>query len=208
MSDSWGPAGPAGSGGSGSRFRRPLILAGVAAAALGSGAGVAVALTSGSTPPATSASPSAVAASPSPSGHRPPGRIFGSGRRPFGGPGLGFFGAVHGQIVVPKPGGGYQTVDIQQGTVTAVSSTSITLKSADGFTKTYTVTSSTLVNAQRSGIGSIKAGNKAVVFATQSGAVATASRITDLTLLPHVFPFGQRGVTPPSPSASPGGTAG
>src|SRR6266487_2947875 len=223
MSDSWGPAGPAGSGGSGSRFRRPLILAGVAAAALGSGAGVAVALTSGSTPPATSASPSAVAASPSPSGHRPPGRIFGSGRRPFGGPGffrgpagaiagplggLGFFGAVHGQIVVPKPGGGYQTVDIQQGTVTAVSSTSITLKSADGFTKTYTVTSSTLVNAQRSGIGSIKAGNKAVVFATQSGAVATASRITDLTLLPHAFPFGQRGVTPPSPSASPGGTAG
>src|SRR6266702_2894109 len=153
MSDSWGPAGPAGSGGSGSRFRRPLILAGVAAAALGSGAGVAVALTSGSTPPATSASASPVAASPSPSGPRPPGRIFGPGRRSFGGP--GFFRGPAGAIAGPLGGLGF--------------------------------------------FGAVHA---------QSGAVATASRITDLTLLPHVFPFGQRGVTPPSPSASPGGTAG
>jgi len=75
----------------------------------------------------------------------------------------------------------------------------------DGFTKTYTVTSSTLVNAQRSGIGSIKTGNKAVVFATQSGSVATASRIADLTLLRHTFPFGQPGAIRPGASASPGG---
>jgi hypothetical protein len=221
MSDSWRAAGPAEPGGSGRRSRRPLILAGVAVAALGSGAGVAVAATSGNASPATPAS--AIATSPSPSGPQPPGRMFGHGRRPFGGPGffrgpagaiagplggLGFFGAVHGQFVVPKSGGGYQTLDIQQGTVTAVSSTSITLKSADGFTKTYTVTSSTLVNAQRSGIGSVKAGNKAVVFATQSGAVATASRIADLTLLAHSFPFGQHGAIQPGASPSPGGTAG
>lgn len=223
MSDSWRAAGPAEPGGSGRRSRRPLILAGVAVAALGSGAGVAVAATSGNAPPATSANAIAASPSPSPSGPQLPGRMFGHGHRPFGGPGffrgpagaiagplggLGFFGAVHGQFVVPKSGGGYQTVDIQQGTVTAVSSTSITLKSADGFTKTYTVTSSTLVDAQRSGIGSVKAGNKAVIFATQSGAVATASRIADLTLMRPGFPFGQRGAIQPGASASPGGTVG
>src|SRR6266704_2109055 len=225
MAESRGPAEPARPGRGGKRSPRPVNLAGVAVAALGSGAGVAFAATSGG---ANAASATSVAASPSPSGPQRPDRIFGPGHREFPGPGFfggpfafggpfglggplggpGIFGAVHGQIVIPKPGGGYQTVDIQRGTVTAVSNTSITLKSADGFTKTYAVTSSTLVDAQRSGIGSIKAGNKAVVIATQSGAVATASRITDLTLLPHAFPFGQRGVTPPSQSASPGGTAG
>ena len=151
--------------------------------------------------------------------------MFVRGRFPFGGPGPfwgpagliggaiaapGLFGVVHGQVVVPKPGGGYQTVDIQQGTVTAVSATSITLKSADGYTKTYTVASSTLVNAQRSGIGSVKAGNKAVVSAVQRGATATASRISDLTLLQQAFAHGKRVAVPvpPAPSVSPSGTAG
>lgn len=229
MAESRGPAEPAGPGGGrGRRSARPLILAGVAVAALGSGAGVAFAVTSGD---ATAASATSVAASPSPSGPRGPARVFGPGHRefirpgffpgpagalggPFGFGGPGIFGAVHGQIVMPKPGGGYQTVDIQRGTVTAVSSTSITLKSADGFTKTYAVTSSTLVDAQRSGIGSVKTGNEATVVATQNGSTATASSITDLTLLqqgklqfrPKFFP------PPPSPrpsgTASPGGTAG
>ena len=125
---------------------------------------------------------------------------------PFGGPGL--FGAVHGQIVVPKPGGGFQTVDVQRGAVTAVSGTSITLKSADGFTKTYTVTSSTLVDAQRSGIGSVKVGNQVAVSAVQSGSGATASSIADLTLMRQAGPFGQRELAVPVPSGSPSGTAG
>ena len=218
MADSWGPAGPAQGA---SRPRRPLIIAGVAVVALGAGAGVAFAATSGAAQPASA---KAVAASPSPSPSHPgpPGRMFGRGHHPFGGPfggpgffrrpagiiggligGPGFFGVVHGQVVVPKPGGGYQTIDIQQGTVTAVSSTSITLKSADGFTKTYQVTSSTLVNAQRSGIGSVKAGNKAAVSATQSGAAATATRITDLTLLQQAWQHGKRGLEVPAPPAAP-----
>jgi len=72
---------------------------------------------------------------PSPSGQQPAGRQawhrfghpgpgFGPGRfGPVGGFGSvgGLFGALHGQIVVPKAGGGYQTVDIQRGQVTAVS---------------------------------------------------------------------------------------
>jgi hypothetical protein len=161
--------------------RRPYVLAGVAVAALLGGAGAALAA-SNSSPP--TASPSAAAASPAPS--PTPSRPSGPGFHRFGPGGFGFggglFGALHGQLVVRKPGGGYQTVDVQNGQVTAVSSTSITLKSADGFTKTYAVTSSTLVDAQRDGIGSVKVGNQAAVLATVSGSAVTATSISDLTL--------------------------
>ena len=95
----------------------------------------------------------------------------------------GLFGAVHGTAVVPKPGGGYRTVEFQNGKVTAVSSTSITLHSADGYSHSYQVSSSTLVNAQRDGIGSIKAGHQVIVTATVSGSTATATRIIDVSLL-------------------------
>jgi hypothetical protein len=166
--------------------RRPYILAGVAVAALLGGAGAALAATNS---PGPSPSPSAAAAtpapSPAPSGQQP--GSPGSGYHRFGG-GLGFgfgglFGALHGQLVVARPGGGYQTVDVQTGQVTAVSTTSITLKSADGFTKSYAVTSSTLVDAQRDGIGSVKVGDRATMLATVSGSSATATSINDLTLL-------------------------
>jgi hypothetical protein len=161
--------------------RRPYVLAGVAVAALLGGAGAALAA-SNSSPP--TAPPSAAAASPAPS--PTPSRPSGPGFHRFGPGGFGFggslFGALHGQLVVRKPGGGYQTVDVQDGQVTAVSSTSITLKSADGFTKTYAVTSSTLVDAQRDGIGSVKVGNQAAVLATVSGSAVTATSISDLTL--------------------------
>jgi hypothetical protein len=127
------------------------------------------------------------------------------GLLPFGqaGPGMlgGLFGAVHGTAVVPKTGGGYQTVAFQNGKVTAVSSTSVTLRSADGYSRTYQVTSATMVNAQRDGIGSIKDGNQVIVTATVSGSTATAVRIIDVSLLQqglHRF-FG----APPGASAKP-----
>jgi hypothetical protein len=100
---------------------------------------------------------------------------------------------VHGQIVLAKPGGGYQTVDFQNGTVTKVNSTSITLKSADGFSQSYPITSSTIVSAGRNGIGSVTSGNSAIVIATVSGSTANAARIIDLTLLKashQMFGFG------------------
>jgi hypothetical protein len=40
-----------------------------------------------------------------------------------------------------------------------------------------------MVNAQRDGIGSIKAGNQVMVDATVSGSTATAVRVVDLSLL-------------------------
>jgi hypothetical protein len=90
--------------------------------------------------------------------------------------------------VVAKPGGGDQTIDVQNGQVTAVSNTSITLKSSDGFTMSYAVASSTLVDAQRGGIGSVKVGNQASVLATVSGHTATATAIVDRTLVQQAWP--------------------
>jgi len=168
--------------------RRVAVLAGVVAVGVLAGAGVAFAATSSPSPTPT---PSVSA----PPGHAMPPKggpwrgLHGAvPRLPFGpafGPGMlgGLFGAVHGSAVVPKPGGGYQTVAFQNGKVTAVSSASITLHSADGYSHTYQVTSSTMVNAQRDGIGSIKDGNQVVVTATVSGGTSSATRIIDVSLL-------------------------
>jgi hypothetical protein len=177
--------------------RRVAVLAGVIAVGVLAGAGVAVAATSSSSPtPTPSAAPSAAAKPPfrglPPKGgfriHGAPGPFGGFGG--LAGPGLlggGLFGAVHGTVVVPKSGGGYQTVAFQNGKVTAVSSTSITLRSADGYSHTYPVTSSTIVNAQRDGIGSVKVGNQVVVTATVSGSTTTVIRIIDVTQLQQGF---------------------
>jgi hypothetical protein len=177
---------------------RPVLIAVVAAVALLGGAGVALAATSSSAPQAASrARPLAATPSPSPSrcqvklhwhGAPRPGRGF---EVPAPGPAFGFgalgFGAVgpiHGQFVLPKPGGGYQTIDTQRGNVTAVSTSSLTVKSSDGYTHTYQVTSSTRVDAKRAGIGSVKTGQTVFVLATVSGSAATATQVVDFAALP------------------------
>ena len=185
--------------------RRFAVMAVVITVGVLAGAGVAVAATSSSGQPTALGASASPSPSPSPSArpHFPPKGSWrmmppGGGPFAFGGPGAlgGLFGAVHGTVVVPKSGGGYQTVAFQNGKVTAASSTSITLHSADGYNRTYQVTSSTLVNAQRDGIGSIKTGNQVVVTATVSGSTATATRIIDVSMIQqglHRFFGGARG---------------
>ena len=68
-----------------------------------------------------------------------------------------------------------------------MSGTSITVHSADGYSHTYPVTSSTIVSAQRDGIGAIKAGNQVVVAATVSGSTTTVIRIIDVTQFQQGF---------------------
>jgi len=179
------------------RSRRPVIIAGITVVGLLGGAGAALATTGSGTP---STAPSAVAATPSP-GAAPaaggPHPMYGH-HRFRGADGPGFFGAgpggprfaggvglgaLHGQFVIPKPGGGYRTVDIQSGAVTAVSATSITLRSSDGYSHTYAITNSTLIDAQRNGIGSVKVGHQVSLTATVSGSTATAMSVLDRTLL-------------------------
>jgi hypothetical protein len=170
--------------------RRGPHLAGVlvvAAVALVGGGGIAYVATHADNTvrtvdsPGTAASPAPSPAASAPSFHgRGPGGFGGFGG--FGGLGLGGLGGViHGQVTEPKSGGGYQTVDVQRGTVTAVSSSSVTVKSADGYSATYIVSSSTEVNAQAAGIGTVKDGDTVEVTATVSGGTATAASIIDLT---------------------------
>ena len=155
------------------RSWRRGIMAGVTVAVVAGGAGLAVAASSSGTP-----ANAAVATA--------------SQVHPGWGHGMAI---VHGQAVLAKPGGGYQTIDYQRGTVTAVSTTSVTLKSSDGFTMSYAITDSTILGAHRGGIGSVKAGDTASVVATVSanGKSATAARIIDWTQLEHshaLFGFG------------------
>ena len=179
------------------RSRRIAIGAAVAVVAMLGGAAVAFAATNATASPSANTAGAASSPSPSPAPSKCPN--VNAPCRQFGGPfhrfgalpgvpfGIGFpgglFGAVHGQVVMAKPGGGYQTVDLQRGKVTAVSTTSITVRSADGFSASYAVAASTVVDAQRDGIGSVKVGNQVSVLASVSGSKATATSITDLTLL-------------------------
>jgi len=164
------------------RSWRSTIVAGVAAVAVAGGAGAAVAVGSSGIP-ANAATVAASQVQPTPT-H----------------PGFGGMGSripiLHGQAVLSKPGGGYQTVAFQRGTVTAVSTGSITLKSTDGFTQTYTINDSTVVGAHRAGISSVKSGDTASVIATVSGKTFTAMRIIDWTLVQHshmMLGLGHRG---------------
>jgi hypothetical protein len=181
------------------RPSRPVITAAVAVTALLSGAGVALAATSSPSTPQRASAARMAAATPSPPpspsrcqiklpphGFRVPEPAF-AFPGPLGPVGFGMLGAIHGQFVAPKQGGGYQTIDTQRGTVTAVSTNSITVKSSDGYTKTYQVTSSTIVDAQRGGIASVKTGQTVSVLATVSGSAATATRIADFAALPKSF---------------------
>jgi hypothetical protein len=201
--------------------RRPIAIAGVAIAALAGGAGVGFAATHSlaKNTPGRTAVVAAAAPTPSASGAPAPpaGRVWrtfggalpvGGFRFAIGGPGALAGGVVHGQLTVPKAGGGYQTIDVQSGTVTAVSSTSITVKSADGYTASYAVSSKTLVDAQAAGIGSVKKGDTVYVTASVSGSTATAVNVTDLTAVKagrasFGFPVPARPANLPAPQAVP-----
>ncbi len=71
------------------------------------------------------------------------------------GPRHGFFGApgtgpvLHGQDTVRTRDGGFATILTHNGELTAVSPTSITVKSEDGFTQTYAITADTKVRLDR-----------------------------------------------------------
>ncbi|HXW46936.1 MAG TPA: hypothetical protein VEL03_19245 [Streptosporangiaceae bacterium] len=183
---------PGSASGPGPRRRHGLLLPvlGIGLVALAGGGGLAYVAQHSASPAVADTSSSAQSAAPnaSPSPSTSPLHRFrgGFGGFGFGGPGFGFGGfggAIHGQLIEPKSGGGYQTVDVQRGTVTAVSSSSITVKSADGFTATYAVAGSTEVNAQAAGIATVKVGDTVSIVATVSSGKATAASIIDMTVI-------------------------
>lgn len=89
--------------------------------------------------------------------------------------------ALHGEFTTRAPGGGYRRMAVQRGDVTAVSATSLTVKSADGFTRTYVIDRETVVRAGSAGAADLKAGNAVYVVSVLSGSTARAVRVIDAT---------------------------
>jgi hypothetical protein len=98
----------------------------------------------------------------------------GGPRGAFDGPAPAAVGAasLHGEFVVPDGAGGYATVLTQSGAVTAISPTSITVRSDDGYTQTYVIPS-TAGNAG----APFAVDDRIVVRATRDGQTATVTNI-------------------------------
>ena len=115
-------------------------------------------------------------------GFRGRGHAFGHGfgQRRMGRPGGG---ALHGTFVVPDGDGGYRTVVTQRGEVTAVSDTSLTVRSEDGFVATYRLTDATSVLGGSGGVTDIAEGDQVGVGADRKASVTTARHVVDLDRL-------------------------
>ncbi|SKB64888.1 hypothetical protein SAMN05660473_01745 [Arthrobacter sp. 49Tsu3.1M3] len=187
-------------------LKRGLTVAGAAAVlAVGAGAGV-YALTSSATA-ASGAAGGAAAGGPGGQGVAPgmpgsgqdgsaQGGFAGGGMPGQGGPGdfaaggmgSGLSAAVHAEYVVLQ-GSAYTTMAEQLGTVSEVSSSSVTVKSSDGFTRSYALGSDVVVSnlqqrrQQAGGTGTqlsvadIVAGGTVRIVAAKDGSGYTAASV-------------------------------
>lgn len=161
--------------------------------------GIAMAADSSPSPSSSSSSSSGASGATDPAGG-PAGDGQRGGPRD-GGPGRGgMLGApgtepLHGEIVVQAEDGTVSTVRMIRGTVTAVSSTSITVKAEDGYSTTFAVDASTTVHSglrphgkpgdaavdTAGSISDVAVGDVADVHGTVSGSSATATRVHSMT---------------------------
>ena len=119
----------------------------------------------------------------------------GSQRGAIGGPGPAAVDAtsLHGEFVEPDGAGRYTTVLTQTGTVSAISPTSITVRSEDGYTQTYVIPS-TAGNAG----APFAVDDQVVVRATRNGQTATVTNIGNPlpgAPLARMDPAGRRATT-------------
>jgi len=150
---------------------RKIAIAGATAAVI-VGAGTAALAASGSSSSGTRTSSSSASSSSSSSSVKdsPLGRFA---RRHPGIAAAIAHHAVHGVIVTKDSSGQYVTHDGILGTVSAVSASSITIKSGDGFVQSYTVNSGTKVRVKSDGktstISQVKVGDHVGVVGTGTG---------------------------------------
>jgi hypothetical protein len=166
----------------------------------------------------------ATASSPSPS------PSVGPALRPGFGPGIGAMGLLgglagggkllHGEATVAKPGGGTNVLRFQNGTITAINGSSMTVKSTDGFSATYTVdkTSRITLNGADGTLSTLTKNDKVRVLAMQNGSSNIAKMVLDgvpaFGLLPGMRgggldrAFRHRERLHQAPDASPGATSG
>lgn len=144
-----------------------FVAAGVAALALAGGVSAGIASADPSSPaPSPSASASATTS--------PQSSPKADHKRP-----LLAARALHGEVTLA--GKKHRVVDFQRGTVSEVSSTSITVKSSDGFTATYVVDAKTKVKVRKdaAAIGDVKTADRVRVTAVRDSSTVTAKRIAD-----------------------------
>ncbi len=142
-----------------------IVAAWTAVGVIGVGSvGVAMAADSGSASPSPSASSSANPGDPPGAGHQ---KLHSLRSR-----------ALHGEFVVQTKDG-VKTVELQKGTVTAVSTTSVTVKSSDGFTVTWTINDQTKVRKDKAPATSadITSGVQVRVVGPKDGSTTTARLI-------------------------------
>lgn len=89
-------------------------------------------------------------------------------------------GLEHGEFTKSTKQGA-KTVDVQRGTVVASAPNSLTVRSKDGFTATYTVDPTTKVHKQRKNapITEVKPGDRVGVRADKNGPGAVARQVHD-----------------------------
>jgi hypothetical protein len=97
--------------------------------------------------------------------------------------------SLHGEFVVPDGAGGYTTELTQTGAVTAISPTSITVRSEDGYSQTYVIPST----AGNAGPPPFAVDAQVVVRATRTGQTAT---VTNIGNAQQGVPGGPPGVRP------------
>ncbi|HVU72054.1 MAG TPA: hypothetical protein VHE83_03765 [Mycobacteriales bacterium] len=161
--------------------RRRTIVAGIALVGVGALAGGIAASATGA---GATARQQPFASSPTPlpgdkgGPMRGPGPAFG----PRGGP-LGVLGGdvLHGSAVVKGRDGTTKTVEVQNGTVTAVADKALTVKSSDGFSQSYTVIATTRVMKDWEGstASAIKMGDTVEVLAEVVDGAHQATLIAD-----------------------------
>jgi hypothetical protein len=148
------------------------------------------------------------AATSNDAGNRPGGGPGGPGFGRYGGPGFGPDGggqlrdfgpaaladALHGEFVVADG----STDLLQTGKVTAISATSISVSSTDGYAKTYVINSSTRIAGGQASTDTIKTGDEVTVIAKQTD--LSAITVTDRATMTQRVP-GQPGQPgqPPQP---------
>jgi Domain of unknown function (DUF5666) len=147
-----------------------MVVAGVSTVALACGIGAGMAYAD---PPTPTPTPTATA-SPTP-------KAKPEHRKNWQGPRVNRLAvlrrALHGEVTLA--GEQHRVVVFQRGPVDKVSDTSLTVKSADGYTATYVINADTKVrkSGDKASIAEVKVGDKVLVVANKEGATLTAVRI-------------------------------
>jgi len=157
-----------------------LVAAGVVAGAAGG-----VVISQLGTAGAASPSPT-----PKPRTHGPFDRGGGHGLGLLGGPGGGRM--LHGEATVEKAGGGTSVVHFQNGVISAINGSTMTVKSTDNFTMTYTVNSTTriLLNGTDGTLSKLAKNDKVRVVGVEDASATVAKMVVDGVEGPGMFGHG------------------